>query len=165
MLRGYIRSVLSYLREGVFEQNEVAESLKVTELICLLMTVHPDLCLRKRLFERADPQSELFEQQVREHLFSDISIELLAERCNKSISSFKKDFKRHFKESPHRWFIRQRMQHACVLLITTAQSIAEVGASCNFPNTSHFIRLFKSEFGVTPACFRRESHVRQDQSS
>lgn len=32
--------------------------------------------------------------------------------------------------------------------------IAEIGIDCNFPNTSHFIKLFKKEYGMTPAAYR-----------
>ena len=39
-------------------------------------------------------------------------------------------------------------------LISTNKSISEIGLACNFPNTSHFIKLFKKEYGMTPAAYR-----------
>jgi AraC-like DNA-binding protein len=41
-----------------------------------------------------------------------------------------------------------------LLLISTSKSISEIGNECTFPNTSHFIKLFKKEFGCTPAIYR-----------
>lgn len=71
-----------------------------------------------------------------------------------SLTSFKKEFRKHFYEPPHKWLIRQRLMHSRLLLISTSRSIAEIGIDCNFPNTSHFIKLFKKEYGMTPAAYR-----------
>lgn len=39
-------------------------------------------------------------------------------------------------------------------LISTSKSISEIGNECTFPNTSHFIKLFKKEYQMTPATYR-----------
>ena len=44
--------------------------------------------------------------------------------------------------------------HSRLLLISTSKSISEIGNECTFPNTSHFIKLFKKEYSVTPATYR-----------
>ncbi|MDE5962981.1 MAG: helix-turn-helix transcriptional regulator, partial [Alistipes sp.] len=74
------------------------------------------------------------------------------------LTSFKKEFQRHFQMPPHRWYIRQRLMHSRLLLISTSKSISEIGNECTFPNTSHFIKLFKKEFHMTPASYRN-SHL------
>lgn len=43
---------------------------------------------------------------------------------------------------------------ARLLLISTSKSISEIGNACTFPNTSHFIKLFKKEYQMTPAAYR-----------
>lgn len=48
--------------------------------------------------------------------------------------------------------------HARLLLISTNKSISEVGLECGFPNTSHFIKLFKKAYGHTPVGYRHR-HV------
>ncbi len=55
---------------------------------------------------------------------------------------------------PHKWYIRQRLMHSRLLLISTSKSISEIGNACTFPNTSHFIKLFKKEYQMTPAAYR-----------
>ena len=52
------------------------------------------------------------------------------------------------------WLIRQRLIHARLLLISTDKAIAEIGTACAFPNTSHFIKLFRKQYGMTPATYR-----------
>lgn len=56
--------------------------------------------------------------------------------------------------SPHQWLIRQRLIHARLLLISTDKAIAEIGTACAFPNTSHFIKLFRKQYGMTPETYR-----------
>ena len=61
---------------------------------------------------------------------------------------------------PHRWFIKQRLIQSRLLLISTSKSISEIGIECTFPNTSHFIKLFKKQYGTTPAIYRN-THCNQ----
>ncbi|MFR6556698.1 MAG: helix-turn-helix transcriptional regulator [Alistipes putredinis] len=65
-----------------------------------------------------------------------------------------KEFFRIYGTSPHQWLIRQRLIHARLLLISTDKAIAEIGTACAFPNTSHFIKLFRKQYGMTPATYR-----------
>lgn len=48
-----------------------------------------------------------------------------------------------------------RLELAATLLRTTDESIARVASRVGFSGLSHFYRLFKGRFGVTPAIFRR----------
>jgi AraC-like DNA-binding protein len=101
-----------------------------------------------------DVASGNFEQIVYNHMFKDVSIEQLSEICNRSLTSFKKEFRRHFEMPPHKWYIRQRLMHSRLLLISTTKSVSEIGHECAFPNTSHFIKLFKKEYSITPSAYR-----------
>ena len=94
------------------------------------------------------------QQIVYSNIFSDISVEEIAKRCNRSLTSFKKEFFRIYGTSPHQWLIRQRLIHARLLLISTDKAIAEIGTACAFPNTSHFIKLFRKQYGMTPETYR-----------
>ena len=78
---------------------------------------------------------------------------------NRSLTSFKKEFRRHFEMPPHKWYIRQRLMHSRLLLISTSKSISERGVECTFPTPSHFIKLFKKEDRMTPAAYRSR-HLR-----
>jgi AraC-like DNA-binding protein len=103
-----------------------------------------------------------FEQVVYNHMFKDVSIEQLSEICNRSLTSFKKEFSRLFNASPHKWIIGQRLDRAKILLSSTSRTVSEIGAECAFSNISHFIKLFKHRFGETPAAFRRRHSVLND---
>lgn len=152
-IRNFFNNTNNYLRDENFLHDETAENIKMTELIYLL-TSHEDCCIKSKLLSNIDTAKENFEQIVYDHIFKDISIEELSKLTNRSLTSFKKEFRRHFMMPPHKWYIRQRLMHSRLLLISTSKSISEIGNACTFPNTSHFIKLFKKEYQMTPAAYR-----------
>ena len=151
-VKNFFNSVNQYMKEGMFGDS-TAEMLKTTELIYLILS-QDDCCLKSKVLSNMDLMKENFEQTIQNYIFSDISVDELASKCNRSLTSFKKEFRKHFYEPPHKWFIRQRLMHSRLLLISTNKSISEIGNECTFPNTSHFIKLFKKEYGMTPSHYR-----------
>jgi len=162
-LRNFFITTNQYLRDELFAHDETAENLKMTELIYLIIS-QGDSCIKNKILDNADASKETFEQIIYEHIFNDMPIDALARLCNRSLTSFKKEFKKHFAAPPHRWFINQRLMHARLLLISTSKSVSEIGIECGFPNTSHFIKLFKKSYDLTPAEYRRNHFVDNSQS-
>ena len=158
LLKGFFGNAANYLRGEGFLHDETAENIKMTELVYLIVS-HDECCLRSKILNNIDTAKENFEQLMYNHIFNDISIEELASQCNRWLTSFKKEFKRVFLMPPHQWFIRQRLMHARMLLISTSKSISQIGNECAFPNTSHFIKLFKKEYGMTPATYRNRHNA------
>ena len=152
-VRHFYTDIGQYLREDIFHRDKTVGLLKMTELIYLILT-REDCCLKNRILETIDSDKDNFEQIIQRNVFNDLSIEELARLCNRSPTSFKKEFKRCFYEPPHKWFIRQRLMHARLLLVSTGKPVTEIGNECNFSNTSHFIKLFRKEYGMTPANYR-----------
>ena len=154
-IRRFFNHTNDYLTEDSFLHDPPAENIKITELIYLIAS-HEDCCIKSKLLSNVDAAKENFEQTVYDHIFKDISIEELSKLTNRSLTSFKKEFRRHFQMPPHKWYIRQRLMHSRLLLISTSKSISEIGNECTFPNTSHFIKLFKKEYQMTPATYRHK---------
>ena len=152
-IKSFFQNCNAYLRGDFFANDEVAENIKLTELVYMILTLK-DGCLRSKLLNNVDSARETFDQIVYGHIFKDVSIEQLASASNRSLTSFKKEFKRRFVMPPHKWYIRQRLTHSRMLLLSTSKSISEIGNDCAFPNTSHFIKLFKKEYNMTPATYR-----------
>lgn len=152
-MRSFFAHTSTYLQSDNFMHDQTAENIKLTELVYLIVS-QEDGCLKSKVLRNVDASHDNFEQIVYSHIFCDVSIERLAYKINRSLTSFKKEFRRHFMMPPHRWFIRQRLMQSRLLLVSTSKSISEIGNECTFPNTSHFIKLFKKEYGTTPALYR-----------
>lgn len=158
-VKNFFGTINQYLKEDVLTNEPIAEKLKTTELISLIMS-NPDCCIKTRILSNIDVSAENFELIVRQNIFNDIGIDELAKLCGKSLTSFKKEFKKLFNESPHKWLIKKRLTHSRLLLMSTNKSVARIGTECNFPNTSHYIKLFKKEYGLTPAAYRQHTKNR-----
>lgn len=152
-IRGIFLGAASYLRDEGSLNDPAAGNFKMTELIYHIVS-HEDNCLKSKVLSSIDSAKENFEQIVYGHIFRECSIEELAQKTNRSLTSFKKEFRRIYEMPPHKWFIRQRLIHSRLLLLSTSKSISEIGVICSFPNTSHFIKLFKKAYGFTPASYR-----------
>ncbi len=151
-VRVLFHAAAQYL-QGEHGLDAAAENFKMTELIYHIVS-HEDCCLKSKVLGSIDTGKESFEQVVYGHIFSECSIEELARKTHRSLTSFKKEFRRIYEMPPHKWFIRQRLIHSRLLLISTSKSVSEIGLQCSFPNTSHFIKLFKKAYGHTPSSYR-----------
>ena len=152
-IRGIFLGAATYLHDEGSLSDPTACYFKMTELVYHVVS-HEDCCLKSMVLGSVDSAKESFEQVVYGHIFSECSVEELAQKTNRSLTSFKKEFRRIYEMPPHKWFIRQRLIHSRLLLLSTTKSISEIGVICSFPNTSHFIKLFKKAYGHTPANYR-----------
>lgn len=153
VLRNFFSNINTLLPDIDSNRDRTVEYLKMTELVYDIISQGSSE-LRNVILGNVDTDKKFFEQVICDHIFSDISIDELSRLTNRSLTSFKKEFRRHFDIPPHKWFIRQRLMHSRLLLISTSKSISEIGNECSFPNTLHFIKLFKKEYLRTPAAYR-----------
>ena len=91
-----------------------------------------------------------------DNVLNTCSLEDLASSYNCSLTTFKAEFRRCFKCSPHRWFMERRMEYARQLLEHTTKSISEVAAESMYPNTSYFVKLFRRHYLLTPSEYRQK---------
>lgn len=111
MVKHFFSNVNQYLKEDLFSEAPTAEKLKTTELVYLILS-NPECCIKSRILNDANMAAEGFEQIIQQHIFDGLSTEELAALCHKSLTSFKKEFVKHFHEPPHKWFLKRRLTHS-----------------------------------------------------
>ncbi len=79
-----------------------------------------------------------------------MTLEEFAKKSGKSLSAFKRDFTKVYNMPPKKWINRKRLKFAHSLLLNAGLNITEVCYECGFDNISHFINLFKKNYGITP---------------
>ncbi|TGV01492.1 helix-turn-helix domain-containing protein [Flavivirga rizhaonensis] len=84
----------------------------------------------------------------------DLQLEEYARLCGRSLSTFKRDFKVHFNETPGKWLTNMRLDYAKTLLQNSELNINEVCYESGFKNTSHFNSSFKQKFSYPPNQYR-----------
>ncbi len=81
-----------------------------------------------------------------------ISISDLADEANMSLSNFSQKFKLITHQTPKEYLTRLKLNRAKLFL--SKLSVTDTALELGYENISHFIRLFKKEFGVTPKQFK-----------
>ncbi len=92
---------------------------------------------------------------LQEHKERDLSLEDAAKICFMSPSHFSRSFKTVYQVSFSEYKLRTKMFLAARLLLTTDQSITNLGYELNFASPSHFIASFKKQFGETPKQYQK----------
>ncbi|MDW3652332.1 MAG: AraC family transcriptional regulator [Bacteroidia bacterium] len=87
---------------------------------------------------------------VSANLFNPLQVEDLAKLSGMSSSTFKRKFKELYNSPPKRWIRHKRLEHAKALLQSSEKTVAEIAFACGFEDPSHFIRLYKNQYGLTP---------------
>ncbi len=81
-----------------------------------------------------------------------ISVSELAEETSMSLSNFSQKFKMVTNQTPKEYLTKLRLQQSKLYL--NELSVTDTALELGYENISHFIRLFKKEFGITPKQFK-----------
>jgi len=109
MLKGYFLSVIPYIESGNPVSKKLA-SIKVTEIIVLLLEIRPDL--QSFLFDFSDPHKQDLEEFMLKNFHYNAPIEQFAKLSGRSLTSFKREFSDIFKTSPGTWLKDKRLSEA-----------------------------------------------------
>lgn len=94
---------------------------------------------------------------------NDMSMSEFAQASGRSLSTFKRDFKKFSELSPERWITARRLTAAYDLL-RRRRRVTDVCFDVGFKNVSHFSAAFKRKFGITPGDVRNQKSVTDTQN-
>lgn len=154
VVENFFHSLQHFIASQIHLTNPELGHIKLCELVQLLLS-RPGCCICRPVCMALSDGPHTLPEVVRENILTGRGLQELAAVCGMSLSMFKNEFRRNFHTSPHKWLNEQRLAHARLQLITSSRSIAEIARECRFNNASHFIKLFRERFGITPATYRR----------
>ncbi len=155
-IRGYFQSIETYF-SGDKQPSEQLLRLKLRELVTsiLFSGVNPEIARYLRFIGAGGPPPLA---QIMENNFAcNLSMDEFARMCHRSLSSFKRDFRKHFDQTPGRWVLNRRLEYATRLLREEGKSVTQVAYESGFEDVSHFSRAFKSRYRQSPSQFRNEA--------
>ncbi len=130
---------------------------EMSKALLQLLTEYMPLAYRNK---KQPPQMERLQEMLdflHWHFNEDISLGQIAESAGVSNREAQRCFRYVLGMSPMEYLHHYRLQVAEELLITSSDSILEVGLSCGFGNASHFIKSFRKYRGCTPRVFRQRN--------
>ena len=151
-------------------RREQVLSPRYVESVALLMSAH--LCeryLQKRAASPDRPPAVLAPHaetrvlaHIRAHLGDNLPLAELAAVAGVSTSHFARAFRGSVGETPHRFIVRQRVEHARALLRADGaeMSLGEAAFQAGFSSQSHLTRCFRAVCGSTPGAFLRKERPR-----
>ncbi len=152
----FIDSLEFYFQNPSLVNDDLLE-LKIKELILLLVqskNINSILELIAGLYSSKTVQ---LKEVIELHLFSNLKLEELAKLCNLSLSTFKREFKKEFEDSPTNYINDKRLERAKELLSITDLPIREIAYELGFHDSLYFTRLFKKKIGIPPSAYRSEN--------
>ena len=153
-LDAFYQSMLSYFRHSHAPMSDLLE-LKARELLLYIISSGSFPGLTSYFHEIASNYHSVFRAIMEENYMYNLKLEAFASLCNRSLSSFKRDFKSIFGTTPGKWLLQKRLQLAAKLLTTTDNSVSMIAFDSGFEDLSHFSKAFKKQFGETPNTYRK----------
>lgn len=95
---------------------------------------------------------------IRNHAHERIDASKVVEHVGLSRSSVEIRFRNSLGRTIKGEITRARLARASVLLRETRMSLEKIAQQCGFATASHFLKLFKREYDITPGAYRRERH-------
>ena len=81
---------------------------------------------------------------------NDICMEEMANYTGRSLSTFKRDFRKCSTLSPREWLIQRRLEAARELIRKGGRKVSEICFEVGFKNLSHFSKAYKATYGIPP---------------
>ena len=100
-----------------------------------------------------------FESTIKNNLYSNLSVQQMAQLCAMSTSSFKRKFKETYNESPKKFVANKKLEKAKNLLKNSSERISTIAYDCGFETLSTFNRSFKFKTGISPSEFRLDQNA------
>lgn len=146
LLDSYIASLLSYFDMTDAIPENIA-SLKIQEAISILRVIDKSIDIILANFE--EPWKIPLTEFMEKNFMFNMPLEKISYLTGRSLSTFKRDFKKAFKTTPQKWLTKKRLELAHYNLVQNKKPI-DVFFEVGFENLSHFSFAFKKQYGYAP---------------
>lgn len=151
--RTYFYSMLPYFTQKIPPSEKLLE-LKFKELLLDILSNPSNKQLVTHILHLSDDIKTPIWQIIENNYTYNLTLAEFARISSRSLAAFKREFFDYYHTTPGKWLTNKRLKHASILLKTSKQSISEIAFNSGFENASHFSRIFKQKFGLSPLQYR-----------
>ena len=151
----FIESIEFYFENPVLVNDDLLE-LKIKELILLLIQTENASSILELVEELYSPRVANLKKVINLHQYQNLSIEKLATLCGLSVSSFKREFREIYNDSPGNYLNLKKIEKAKELLQVSDLSVSEISYEIGFNDPYYFTRIFKKKEGLPPSTSRQQ---------
>ncbi len=157
-MRAFCYSIVPYFKQKVPPSESLLE-LKFKEIIFVILSNPENAGLLSFVNSIVDQQKTPIREIMEANYMFNLTIDEYARIAGRSTAAFKREFNEYYGTSPGKWLTNRRLERTKLLLETSKKSIGEIIYDCGFENISHFSRIFKENFGMSPMHYRRSNLV------
>ena len=146
LLESCLASLVPY-----FEMKDLPEniaSLKITEAISILRAI--DNGIDDVLANFEEPGKIDLVSYMEKNFMFNMPMEKFGYLTGRSLTTFKRDFKKAFNATPQKWLTEKRLKLAHYQFVEKNKKPIDVCYEVGFENLSHFSYAFKKHFGYAP---------------
>ena len=163
MLKRYIDMIEECALESGFEAERCAHTISLIALFSKTMSQ------RRQSDVDNFPQKQVLTviesmEYIDTHYAHKIDYRELAARGAVSYSTFLRCFKKLSGMTPVKYQLGCKIKAAANMLLGTNESVLTIALDCGFFDSSHFIREFKKEKGISPSEFRGKAKIPKSRS-
>jgi AraC-like DNA-binding protein len=103
--------------------------------------------------------------QIHQHYADTLDSADLAKQAGLSTSQFERIFRKALGSSPRQYLQRVRIENACLFLVESEVTVAEIAQRCGYYDHAHFTKAFVALKGMTPTAFRKQRQATPAASS
>jgi len=129
--------------------------LKFRELMLSLLINPGNDHLLAYLNQLSHSRRPSLEEIMEENYSAHLTLADFAKLACVSVPTFKREFRKVFKDAPARWVLKKKLDQAAALLANSDLPITEITMECGFENQTHFSRVFRKQYGAAPSQWRR----------
>ena len=146
-LESLFLSLIPYLDAADSLSEETAWLKRLEGARCVLAA---DRNVYASLFDFAQPYKIDLLGFMEENYTYDLPVPELARYTGRSLSAFKRDFKKVSDLTPEKWILRRRLQEAHRLLAGGGRKVADAMLESGFKDPAFFSRAYKKQYGYPP---------------
>lgn len=145
-----------------YYSQEVEKLTSVEAVSNLQYAMVQDFCHRTGEAKRPDNiSSDVWHcmNYIRSHVYEPITVPSIAADVHRSPSYVTKKFRTELNTHITAYITRCKLEEAQTLLVFSNKTLAQISHDLCFSTQSYFQNLFKKQFGITPAEYRRKARM------
>lgn len=147
LLQSCLASLVPYFEIQEQFPEDIA-ALKITEAITILRKI--DRSIDGILGNFEEPGKTDLVGFMEKNFMFNMPMEKFGYLTGRSLTTFKRDFKKAFQTTPQRWLTQKRLELAHFQFTQKKSKPIDVCYEVGFENLSHFSHAFKKQFGYAP---------------
>jgi len=155
--RAFFYSIVPYFRQKPQPAEDLL-ALKFKELIFSILSNPANANLLSYVNNISDQHKPLLQDIIEANFTFNLSMAEFARIAQRSLAAFKRDFNEIYHSSPGKWLLQKRIEYAKHLLDSSKKNVNEIAYDSGFENATHFSRVFKAKFGLSPLQYRKEKY-------